>query len=56
MKWKCLKCGSKVSIWASVCPYCNRDPGGFIEHILNFMFFWLMILGIIGFIIHSLKG
>lgn len=50
MKWKCLKCGEEVSIWATVCPHCWRNPGGLMEHLVFGFFKWCFIIGIILYI------
>lgn len=60
MKWKCLKCGEEVSIWATVCPHCWRNPGGLLDHLMNEIFKWAFVFTIItligSFIIGVLFG
>ncbi len=47
MKWKCLKCGEDVSIWATVCPHCWNNPGGLMEHLYFGFLKWGIIIGIL---------
>ncbi len=44
---KCLRCGSEVSMWATVCPYCHRNPGNILEHIIHGIFKWALIFSVI---------
>ena len=44
---KCLHCGSEVSMWATVCPYCHRNPGNILEHIFYGLFKWITIFSLI---------
>ena len=44
---KCIHCGSEVSMWATVCPYCHRNPGNILEHIFYGLFKWITIFSLI---------
>ena len=44
---KCKNCRSEVSMWATVCPYCHRNPGNIVENTIIGFIRWLFILGFI---------
>ena len=54
---KCLHCGSEVSMWATVCPYCHKNPGGIIEHMIYGFIKWVFIIGLIyGIVNYFIEG
>lgn len=46
---KCIHCDKEVSMWATVCPHCYRDPGNFFENAVVRLIRWIFILGFIGY-------